>query len=186
VQQLRGIRPADVVFRTVPLSNTNYSTPTGESAVRWNDARAKDLFQHLGDLPPPRHRTHHGLSRSAVRIDVYNGSNIAKLSARTGSQLAALGFHVLKSGVNWRSKEPGTLIEYPTGQRATAKLVLKVLPGAHLQAAPNAPAIQVVLGSTGHQISSKAHPTVHKARSVEPGETAVNGQRRTAAQDACH
>ncbi len=186
VEQLRGIRPSDVVFRTVPLANTNYITPAGESAVLWNNARAKVLFEHLGDLPPPRRPAHRGLSRSAVHVVVYNGTTISKLSATTGSRLAALGFHVVKSGVNWRSKVPSTLIEYPRGQRAAARLVLRVLPGARLQPAPAAPAIEVVLGSTGYQITGSARPAAHRPAPVQPGETAVNGQRRTAAQDACH
>ena len=38
--QLRGITPAEVRFLTVPLANTNYLTPTGESAVLWNSAAA--------------------------------------------------------------------------------------------------------------------------------------------------
>jgi LCP family protein required for cell wall assembly len=186
VSQLRGIRPSDVVFRTVPLANTNFTTPTGASAVEWDTARAKVLFEHLGDEAPPRQRRHHGLARSAVNVDVYNGSAISKLSAKTGQRLAALGFNVLKSGVNWRSKVPSTVIEYPRGKRAAAKLVLKVLPGAHLQPSSSARAIEVVLGSTGYQISSKARPALHSPPAVQPGETAVNGQRRTAAQDACH
>src|SRR5690349_717952 len=45
--QLRGITPAEVRFLTVPLANTNYVTPTGESAVLWNTAAAGRLFGAL-------------------------------------------------------------------------------------------------------------------------------------------
>jgi LCP family protein required for cell wall assembly len=46
-QELRGIRPPDVTFTTVPLSSMNYITPTGESAVLWNRAQAAALFSSL-------------------------------------------------------------------------------------------------------------------------------------------
>jgi LCP family protein required for cell wall assembly len=46
-QELRGIRPADVTFTTVPLSSINYVTPAGESAVLWNRGQAAALFRWL-------------------------------------------------------------------------------------------------------------------------------------------
>src|SRR5262249_60779495 len=54
--QLRGITPAGVRFLTVPLANTNYLTPNGESAVQWDSAAAGRLFRALpADQPvgPP-------------------------------------------------------------------------------------------------------------------------------------
>jgi LCP family protein required for cell wall assembly len=45
--QLRGIRPSNVAFSTVPLGNLNYVTPTGQSAVRWDNAAATRLFTQL-------------------------------------------------------------------------------------------------------------------------------------------
>jgi LCP family protein required for cell wall assembly len=69
--ELRGIRPGNVVFSTVPLSNLNYQTPTGELAVQWNATRADRLFTRMAnDEPPsgvhrPRHhsKARHGASR---------------------------------------------------------------------------------------------------------------------------
>jgi len=46
-QELRGIRPSDVTFTTVPLSSLGYVTPTGQSAVLWDRARAAALFTSL-------------------------------------------------------------------------------------------------------------------------------------------
>jgi LCP family protein required for cell wall assembly len=46
-EELRGIRPSDVTFTTVPISSINYVTPTGESAVLWNRAQAAALFRWL-------------------------------------------------------------------------------------------------------------------------------------------
>jgi LCP family protein required for cell wall assembly len=57
--QLRGIRPQDVVFSTVPLSSTSYLTPGGESAVLWDGPAATALWaqvradQRPAALPAP-------------------------------------------------------------------------------------------------------------------------------------
>jgi LCP family protein required for cell wall assembly len=51
--QLRGIRPSDVVFSTVPLGNPDYQTPSGESAVIWNGSAASRLFAQLKNDRPP-------------------------------------------------------------------------------------------------------------------------------------
>jgi LCP family protein required for cell wall assembly len=64
--QLRGIRPSDVAFSTVPLSNLNYQTPTGQSAVLWDDVAATQLFEQLGQDKRPAalpSATHHGKAR---------------------------------------------------------------------------------------------------------------------------
>jgi LCP family protein required for cell wall assembly len=70
-QELRGIRPSDVTFTTVPLSSLNYVTPTGESAVLWDKARAAALFSSLKTgagtaLRRPGHRAHR-LARARAR-----------------------------------------------------------------------------------------------------------------------
>ena len=50
--QLKGISPRNVRFMTVPLSDYNYQTPTGESAVLWDNSKAQALFEELrGDKP---------------------------------------------------------------------------------------------------------------------------------------
>jgi LCP family protein required for cell wall assembly len=51
--ELRGIRPSDVSFSTVPLGNLNYETPDGQSAVLWDQAAAQRLFAQIrADQPP--------------------------------------------------------------------------------------------------------------------------------------
>jgi LCP family protein required for cell wall assembly len=45
--QLRGLKSSDVSFTTVPLATMNYQTPTGESAVLWNQPAAAALFHRL-------------------------------------------------------------------------------------------------------------------------------------------
>jgi LCP family protein required for cell wall assembly len=185
--QLRGISPSDVTFMTVPLSNVNYQTPTGESAVLWDAGAAAKLFAELkADKSPVRkahpHRPkkkHSGLKRSQVSVNVYNGTLIGGLSASTGTQLTQLGFTVHAAGLSWTSSDiTQTLIEYPPGMTASAKLVRKVMPGAALQQVSGLARIRIVLGGTGHQITGL--PPGPAGQGASPPAA-----RKTAAQDAC-
>jgi LCP family protein required for cell wall assembly len=49
---LRYVRPGAVSFTTVPLSDDNYITPTGESAVLWNKSAAQALFARVANDQP--------------------------------------------------------------------------------------------------------------------------------------
>jgi anionic cell wall polymer biosynthesis LytR-Cps2A-Psr (LCP) family protein len=64
--ELKGLRPSDVAFSTVPLGNLNYQAPDGQLAVQWDSAAAGRLFTQMRrDTPPAalhkhrRHRKHH-------------------------------------------------------------------------------------------------------------------------------
>jgi LCP family protein required for cell wall assembly len=182
--QLRGITPAGVRFLTVPLASTNYLAPDGASAVLWNAAAAGRLFgalradQPVGPRPAsPAAASQTRLHRSQVAVDVYNGTLIGGLSASTGAALSALGFQV-HSGLNWPAHDiTRSLIEFPPGQRAAARLLRTALPGATLSQRSGLPRIRVVLGAAGHTVSGGA-PVTAPAASTATGS-------RSAAQAAC-
>ncbi len=181
--ELRGLRPSDVSFTTVPLSSINYETPTGQSAVLWDKPAAAALFKRLKDDTGLAKRSsgHRSpkLTRAKVSVEVYNGTMLTGLSSRTGRELAALGFTVDRAGLNWsRHDVPRTFIEYPPGHADAARLVLTVLPGASLRVVTGLTLVKVVLGGTGHLVSG--------APTVSTGIIATTGQQHTAAQDACH
>src|SRR5215813_11329312 len=186
--QLRGVTPAQVHFLTVPLANTNYLTPTGESAVLWNTAAAGRLFgalqadQPVGARPPSTGRAGKPRLRpSQVTVDVYNGTLIGGLSASTGAALSALGFRV-HSGLNWPAHDvTRSLIEFPPGQRARAHLLQTALPGAALSQRTGLPRIRVVLGAAGHTVSGGG---LRSAPAPVPAASAATGSR-SAAQAAC-
>ena len=194
--ELRGLSPSDVTFTTVPLSNINYVTPTGESAVLWNNSAAAALFNELKTDQPPATQapapTSHprkkpaapALRRSQVSLDIYNGTMIGGLSADTGTQLAAIGFRVHRSGVDWPGQDiTQTIIQYSAGQEAAAQLVGTVLPGASLQQVNGLPRVRILLGRSDHEVDSAA-PGAPGAPGA-PSQSPSPGQQRTAAQDAC-
>jgi LCP family protein required for cell wall assembly len=194
--ELRGISPDDITFTTVPLSNPDYTTPNGLSAVLWNNTAAAALFTELKNDQPPAgiapsaaasspaataKPKSPSLSRGQVSVDVYNGTMISRLSADTGAELATLGFRVNLSGVDWTSQDVArTVIQYPAGQLPAAQLVQQVLPGAALQQVSGLSTIRVVLGQSDHSVSAGAAPS--PAASPQPSSPA---QQKTATQDAC-
>jgi LCP family protein required for cell wall assembly len=191
--EMRGISPSDVTFTTVPLSNLNYTTPTGESAVLWNTSAAAALFNELKNDQPATHRataSHghtksagHGLKPGQVSVDVYNGTLIGGLSSDTGTQLAALGFRIDRSGLDWTSQNlTQTVIQYPAGQEADAKLVAKSIPGSGVQEVQGLPRVRILLGQDNHTVQS----ATQSAPSPSQSQSSPPAQQRTAAQDACH
>jgi LCP family protein required for cell wall assembly len=185
--QLRGIPASRVTFTTVPIASTNYLTPDGQSAVRWDAVAAARLFADVkADKYPvrkPRARgaghPGSGLRRSQVSVDVYNGTLIGGLSASTGRQLSGLGFRVHGAGLTWSSSDvTQTVIEYPAGMAASARLVRKVLSGAALRQASGLARVRIVLGTAGHVVAgSPPGPGGHGP--------AAPGKSKTAAQAAC-
>ena len=89
--------------------------------------------------------------------------------------LARLGFRV-HSGLNWPAHDiTHSLIEFPPGQRAGARLVRTALPGAALSQTRGLARIRVVLGASGYSVARPAAP---------PATTASAGPR-PAAGNSC-
>ncbi len=189
--ELRGLRPGDVTFTTVPLASVNYLTPTRQSAVLWDKQAADALFTRLRHdtglrIGRRHHRAHNpvkdAVTRAQVSVDVYNGTLVGGLSAATGQKLARLSFGVHKAGLNWRRHNlKQTVIEYPPGQAAAAALLRTVLPGASMRTVTSLARIRLVLGATGYAVSG----TPLKPAPTSAGQIAAPGQQRTAAQAAC-
>jgi LCP family protein required for cell wall assembly len=187
--ELRGLSTSAVTFTTVPLSNTNYITPSGQSAVLWNSSAAATLFNGLkndqapsapGKASPAHPASAHTLRRSQVSLDVYNGTFVGGLSAAAGQELTTLGFAVHQSGIDWTSQNvTQTVIQYPAGQRAAAALVRQAIPGAALQRVKGLTRVRVVLGANDHTVTAPSSPS--PSAQASPG-----AQQKTAAQDACH
>jgi hypothetical protein len=163
---------------------------TGEEAVLWNAKAAAALFTSLkNDTVDAAAKTARAarsarLTRSKVSVEIYNGTWTSGLSAATGKQLAALGFAVRKDGLNWATHTVArTLIQYPPGQLAAARLLQKVLPGATVTAVRGLARIRLVLGTSGSTVTAASPAS--SSQSSAAGNVADTGQTHTARQDAC-
>jgi LCP family protein required for cell wall assembly len=178
--ELRGISMHDVTFTTVPIANAGYMTSTGESAVLWDSTAATALFDSLkNDKAASKPRASRSrLSRGQVSVDVYNGTFIGGLSANTGAKLGSLGFRVHGAGLTWPKQDLSqTLIEYPAGQKAAARLVHRVMPGATLRQVSKLARIRILLGTSGYQVSA--------GTPAASNPNAASTKPTTAAQAAC-
>jgi LCP family protein required for cell wall assembly len=189
--QLRGISPHEVQFMTVPLSNYNYQTPTGQLAVLWDNTQSQALFQELKNdqaASKPTTSTPAGthakspakkLQRSQVPVEVWNGTLIGGLSAGTGADLAHLGFPV-RAGLTWPTHDiTQTVIEYPRGQLSAAQVVQHVMPGATLRQATGLSKVRILLGANGYSVTTPA-------ATPSPAGSSPAVPTQTAAQYACH
>jgi LCP family protein required for cell wall assembly len=190
--ELRGLRSSDITFRTVPLASANYLTSTGQDAVLWDATAARALFNGLKNDTVAAAKSRSKavrkarLSRSKVSLDVYNGTWTSGLSKRTGTQLAALGFKVHKAGLNWSQHTLAkTIIQYPAGQLAAARLLQKALPGSTVKAVAHLARLRVILGVTGSVVTGSPASSGGSS-AANSSQPAAPGQARTAAQDACH
>jgi hypothetical protein len=100
--ELRGLRPSDVSFTTVPLSSYNYQTPSGESAVLWSKTLAGRLFAQIRNDQPPaavahkaraghhgrrgRHAGHHRAGHRPAPGSTPPGQGTSPGQARTAAQ----------------------------------------------------------------------------------------------------
>jgi LCP family protein required for cell wall assembly len=184
--QMRGISPGDVRFMTVPISDYNYQTPTGQLALLWDAKESQALFSELKNdqpatkpTPRPARTASRKLHRSQVPVEVWNGTLIGGLSATTGGDLTRLGFPV-KDGLTWPVHDISqTVIEYPPGDAAGARLVRKVIPGGSLKQVKGLAKVRVILGTTGYSVTSGT-------ATPNPGASSTGVPSATAAQDACH
>jgi hypothetical protein len=89
---------------------------------------------------------------------------------------------VHKAGLNWPVHNVAqTIIEYPPGQAAAARLLATALPGAALRQVARLARIRLVLGISGHTVAAGGSPGPRPAAA----RTSAPGQSRTAAQAAC-
>ena len=183
--QMRGISPGDVRFMTVPISDYNYQTPTGQLALLWDAKESQALFSELKNdqpatkpAPRPARTASRKLHRRQVPVEVWNGTLIGGLSATTGADLTRLGFPV-KDGLTWPVHDISqTVIEYPPGDAAGARLVQKVIPGGSLKQVKGLAKVRVILGTTGYSVTSGT-------ATPNPGASSSGIPSATAAQDAC-
>ena len=183
--QMRGISTGDVAFVTVPIATANYQAPDGQSAVLWDTKRANQLFTSMAqDKPlvsppsPPAPKRTAGPRRSQVTVDVYNGTMIGGLSSATGARLSQLGFHA-NSGLTWYQQDISqTVIEYPPGQQAAARLLHGALPGAKLTQKAGLHRPRVILGTSGYGLAA-SRPSAPASGGSNPAGA------KTATQNAC-
>ena len=199
--QLRGISPSDVSFMTVPMANMNYrprpaSLPccgTRQAAAGSSPSSRQDdpiIRKPTSGMPWPGPA---GAEAAAGIVDVYNGTHDRRaVSEHRPAACPARLQGARRRGVLDVSNISQTVIQYPPGMQASARLVRKVLRGATLQ--------QVSWAGQGPDRARHERASGQRlagglgrgglgrgglGRGGPGGRAGAPGQRRTAAQDAC-
>ncbi len=193
VTQLRDTKLDDVRFVTLPVSDVDYRTSTGESAVLLDRAAARDLFRRIAadeDLTaPPKPSPSVSASPSPtatpvpperVVVRVLNGTMITGLGARTRADLIAAGFKVPQpSGDTARKDFTKTVIRYGPGREDSARTLAAAIPGADLRQT-DVKGIELVLGTDQLKVRK---PQAKASPSASPSASAPT--TRTATQNIC-
>lgn len=145
----RGLAAGAVTTHTVPVEPRTTSGGAAVLDVRTTDAEALfaafrngSILREIEDQDPDEA----AIDPADVQVTVLNGAGVSGLAATVRDQLADRGFDVVAIGNTDRRDE--TVVQYPPGDQAAARLVADAAPGAGtLQEVADAAGIQVLLGS---------------------------------------
>ncbi|MEV0617114.1 LCP family protein [Nonomuraea sp. NPDC050404] len=187
--QMQDVSLDDVKFAEVPLSDVNFKSPTGESAVLWDKQAAKDLFAKINADQDPAKPTASPSAKPSVKpsaiapdevtLEVKNGTLITGLAARVKESLVAYGFKVPgKPGNTTKKDYKQTFIRYGEGLEAQAKVVAAAMPGAQLRKV-DIDGIELILGSDQPKVKQQ------KSAATPSSKPSVTPSTKTAMENIC-
>ncbi|AOR33922.1 LytR family transcriptional regulator [Streptomyces fodineus] len=188
---MRNFTPSSSEFTTVPIAQLNYEVKGIGSTLRWDQAKADQLFTALrDDKPLTVDHPHDGpapvpvapveVDPRQIRVVVANGTGTIGLAKRIDAALAATGFATTHQPLTAPAHVPHTIISYDPRWDGSARSLAAALPGAELRAVPGqGPLLRVTAGAD----LRNAHD-VHKVRfddPAQPQQTVVRGNEVTCA-----
>jgi hypothetical protein len=159
-RQFDSIGSGKIDFATIPNNGSQVIYPDGvETAIVAVNRAAMPAFvaQLEGKGDDALKRATPAAPRT-VTVDVLNGTDVPRLASRNAAALRALGFRI-NAVDSASSTTPTTVVQYPPGQEARAKAVLRAVPGAKAVATPDVGRVTVVLGTDGRQVRGLAAAT---------------------------
>ena len=208
--RLKNVSTDDVAFATVPLADVNYRTPTGESAVLWDKAAARELFRRIAaDEPlikpskaratpsagpsrtPSARRASPTASPAAsptgltippqrIAVRVLNGTTIPGLGARTRAALIEAGFMVPAPARNAARRDYATTVIRYPPGREDSARTVAAAIPGAELRERDVPGIEIVLGQENHTV--RKVPVATPKPSPSPAATPA---ARTATQNIC-
>lgn len=185
--RVRGFSSGSVLFTTVPIANSA-GWVNGASVVLLDTAADARLFDSLRRDQAPSAPAKAGapagaliVPPSAIRVRVYNGSNVNGLARRAFNALAADGFTTTGIPQNRGSGATVTTILYGSTKADSARTLAAALPGSVLQQDPTlTDTLEVVVGS-----GYKGVTAVSVKGSAPPASAAPVAPIRTAQDNLC-
>ncbi|WP_327270662.1 LCP family protein [Streptomyces sp. NBC_01218] len=142
---MRGFSAASSEFASVPVGDPSFPVKGVGSTVKWDAARARELFRTLREDKPLATRepaaaaapkaTVVDVAPRQIRIQVYNGTPRAGLGTRLDAALRATGFRTTGAPLNGTDRALArTLITYDPRWDRSARSLATALPGSELRA----------------------------------------------------
>ena len=185
-QQLQTIKPGSIDFQTIPMIGDERHPTLGDVARLPDQATMHGFFRELTaetepEADPTTEAAPATVERSAVTVDVYNGSGIVGLAKSAAAELTAAGFGAGTTGNADSANYTATEIRHAPGEEAQANTVLKAIPGATVVEAGDVPAgtVHVVLGTDFNGVGQKVTTT------AAPTSDSAADKPRTAADTGC-
>lgn len=131
---LQSLKPKNLRFLTVPLSDTDDYVDGVGSVVMWDDEKASQLFQGMADDDPWSRKAKGNrveVAPSQISVQVLNGSSVSGLAATASDALAARGFRIAADPGNaGRSDVTTTVIQYDPVWSSSVKTLQTAFPDA--------------------------------------------------------
>ncbi|MGV9934299.1 LCP family protein [Streptomyces olivaceoviridis] len=182
---MRNFSPSSSEFTTVPIGRMDYPVKGIGSTLKWDPAKAEQLFGALredkplaGGQPrrdPARTPVPVEVSPDTIRVQVANGSGTVGLAKRIDAALAATGFATTRRPVTAPARVARTVVFYDPRWDRSARSLAAALPGSELRAVPGqGPLLKVTAGAE--------FTTVRKVRfddPAQPDQSVVRGNEVT-------
>jgi LCP family protein required for cell wall assembly len=174
-RQLESLTSGKIIFATIPNNGPQLIYPDGveTSIVEVNRAAIPAFISQLEGKGNSAFDSASAAAATTVTVDVLNGTDTARWARRNADALTGFGFKI-NTVDSTSSTTPTTTIEYPAGEEAQAKAVLKVVPRAKPVQTSDVRRVTLVLGTDGrvvHGVTAAHAPTSGSAS--KPGASAA-------------
>ncbi|MFI0967344.1 LCP family protein [Streptomyces sp. NPDC021080] len=159
---MRNFSPSSSEFTTVPIGQMAYVVKGIGSALKWDEPKARQLFEALRDdkpLAPPRaprpRAVRVAVAPQRIRVQIENGTAVTGLGRKVDGALAATGFRTTgRPTTAAGSTVRRTVIAYDPRWDRSAKSLAAALPGSELRAVPGrGPLLKVTAGTDFKQVT---------------------------------
>ncbi|QWF82613.1 Cell wall biosynthesis protein LcpA [Amycolatopsis sp. CA-230715] len=132
-QQLKGLTGGQLEFRTIPVVNMDYSTPSDGSAIQVDPAQVHNFVQGLTGPPPGEQKPPEADPGAAkgVTADVRNATKKDGLAAGVSQTLTGKGFTAGDTSTTASRKT--SVIQYAAGGQAAAQAASAALNGIRIE-----------------------------------------------------
>ncbi|RNL82330.1 LCP family protein [Halostreptopolyspora alba] len=141
--QVSDIGLDDVTFTQVPVADTDYWTPRGDVAVRWNEEEARALFADINaDQPVSERETASSAEEPAderpqpndIRLQVFNGTGAPGKGEEVRDAFSEAGFETSSRARNWPTQDVATtVVRHGPGEERSASLLSESIPGSEVR-----------------------------------------------------